>query len=440
MSAAAAPLTRRRFDAPLALATMLAVTTMVALLGACIPLLAPAVAEAHGWSVDVIALYAPLTYGAAFVLNFKVPWLLARFGGMGLSLVCVFCCAVGLLCLVPASAGIALLLPLMFGIAVAAVNPASAQVLASRTSTRSAGLVMSIKQLGIPVGAMLAGAVVPLLLSYGTWRMTIIDLALASAAMIVAFAPSIRWLNGVGASAPRQYQALEPAKQLIAIPGMAMMVVAAAMFSVMQVCLRTFLPVYLVKDLHLSLAITGFAFGVSQAAGVIGQVGWAVISDRLLTPHATMAIMGLVMAVAALLSAAFTPAWPVWAIVAVSTIYGVGVGGFGPVVLGEIVRRAAPEQAGVLTGGLNVFLFVGIVVGPLVFGAVASVFDYSSAFIVMAGLTLPVSLAIGRFGRPDRQDEINLFAPQEGATGVEGPDGARSSRAVKVGAAPGGSA
>lgn len=438
MSTTAAPLTLKRFDAPLALATMLVITTMVALLGACIPLFAPEVADAHGWSVDVIALYAPLTYGAAFVLNFKVPWLLARFGGMGLSLVSVACCAVGLLCLVPAFAGVALLLPLMFGIAVAAINPAAAQVLAPRTSTRSAGFVMSIKQLGIPLGAMLAGAVVPLLLSYATWRTAIVDLAFASAAMIAVFAPSVRWLNGVGAPSAGYYRPLEPAKQLIAMPGMAMMVVAAAVFSVMQVCLRTFLPVYLVKDLHLSLAITGLAFGASQAAGAIGQVGWAVISDRLLTPHATMAIMGVVMAAAALLSGVFTPAWPVWSIVLVSIVYGIGVGGFGPVVLGEIARRAPPEQAGVLTGGLNLFLFVGIVAGPLVFGAVASVFDYSSAFIVMVGLTLPVCLAIGRFGRPGRHDESTLGAPDQSA--AEPRMGtARSTDGARVGSAPHGS-
>lgn len=432
MTTAASFLTRRHFDAPLALAITLGLQTMVALLGACIPLLAPAVAAAHGWSVDAIALYAPLTYGAAFVLNFKVPWLLARFGGMGLSLVCVACCAIGLLCLVPAATGIALLLPLMFGIANAGMNPATSQVLAPRTSTRSAGLVMSIKQMGIPLGAVLAGAMVPLLLSHHTWRMAIVDLALLSAAMIVAAVPFVRWLNGAGASSPRRYRPLEPAKQLIAIPGMAMMVLAAAMFSVMQVCLRSFLPVYLVKDLHLSLAITGFAFSASQAAGAVGQIGWAVISDRLLTPHSTMAIMGLVMAAAVLLSAAFTPAWPVTAIVAVSIVYGVAVGGFGPVVLGEIARRAAPEQAGVLTGGLNVFLFAGVVAGPLVFGAVASVSDYSSAFILMAGLTLLVSLGIGRFGPPDQQDEISPGSPDEGAaesrTGMaRTPDGVRAS-------------
>jgi MFS family permease len=416
MSEAAAPASPARLDAVWALVIMLAVQTMVALLGACIPLLAPTVAAAHGWSVDVIALYAPLTYTVAFVLNFKMPWLLARFGGMGLSLVCIAACALGLLCLVPAFAGVALLLPLMFGLAVAAMNPASAQVLAPRTSTRSASLVMSIKQMGIPLGAILAGLVVPLLLARGSWRMSIIDLAFLSAAMIVVFAPSVRWLNGVGAPSAHGYRPLEPAKQLLAIPGMGMMVLAAAVFSVMQICLRTFLPVYLVKDLHLSLALTGFVFSASQAAGVIGQLGWAAMSDRLFAPYLTMSIMGLVMAAAAFLSAMFTPAWPVAAIVAVSMAFGVGVGGFGPVVLGEIARRAAPEKAGVLTGGLNLFLFVGVVAGPLVFGVITSAADYSSAFIVMGALTLVVSLAIGRFERRDRQNEISSGAPDPRAT------------------------
>jgi hypothetical protein len=350
MSMTAAPLTRKRFDAPLALAAMLVVTTMVTLLGACIPLLAPEAADAHGWNVDVIALYAPLTYGAALVINFQGPWLLARFGGIRGNSSAISVKA-GTRHRRPTVQATRTRLGPVFGIAVAAINPAAAQVLAPRTSTRSAGLVMWIKQLGIPLGAILAGAVMPLLLSYATWRMAIIDLALASAAMIVGFAPSVRWLNGVAASPPRQDRPLELAKQLIVMPGMAMMVLAAAVFSVMQVCLRTFPPVYLAKDLLLSLAITGLASGASQAAGAIGQVGWAVISDRLLMPHATMAIMGL----------------------------------------------------------------------------------------VMAGITLLVSLAIGRFERPSRQDEIILGAPDESAAQSR-IGAARSAHGVTVGTTPRGSA
>ena len=50
------------------------------------------------------------------------------------------------------------------------MNPASSQVLGPRTTAQTAGLVMSIKQTGVPLGGVMAGALVPMLALHSGWR------------------------------------------------------------------------------------------------------------------------------------------------------------------------------------------------------------------------------------------------------------------------------
>jgi MFS family permease len=384
-----------RFDTTGAITITLVVQATISLLAGSVPVLAPKIAESRNWSVDVIALYAPVVYVVAFLTNFQIPQLLSRFGGMGLSLVCIACSALGLLCLLPPTAMVAVIMPVAIGVATGAMNPASAQILGPRTTDRNASLVMSIKQSGVPLGAMLAGALMPALAMRYGWQAAVLCLALPSALMIGALLPSVRWLNGAAIARPSgRYRPLAPVGRLLAIPGMWSLIVAGAAFSAMLVCLRSFLTVYLVNDLHLSLAAAGQIFGVSQGAGMIGQIGWAALSDRLLAPPLTMGLVGLLMTSAALLTAAFTTDWPVLGIVVVSILYGLTAAGFVPVVLGEVARRATPGDAGALTGGANLFLLGGVVAGPLAFGMVATSLGYPAAFVFIAACTFLTSILV----------------------------------------------
>jgi MFS family permease len=176
----------------------------------------------------------------------------------------------------------------------------------------------------------------------------------------------------------------------------------------------------LVKDLGLDLATAGLIFSASQAAGIGGQIGWAAISDRLLGAHAVMAMIGVIMTASAVLSATFSPAWPTAALVAVAVLYGVSAAGFIPVMLGEVTRAAPPGQAGVLTSGSGAFLTAGLLLGPLIFGGVASTLGYPGAFLTLAACTLTGAIivadnlrayraktAVGREAMPAREPLTN---------------------------------
>jgi MFS family permease len=165
-------------------------------------------------------------------------------------------------------------------------------------------------------------------------------------------------------------------------------------------CLRTFFTVYLVSDVGFGLAAAGLAFSASQAAGIVGQIWWAAISDRALGAHATLAVIGVVTSVAAALTAFVGPGWPAGAVVAVAVLFGLGAAGFFPVLLGEIARCAPPGQAGALTSGSQVFILPAVFAGPLLFGAVASGAGYPCAFAALAAITLAASAIVAISARP----------------------------------------
>jgi predicted MFS family arabinose efflux permease len=257
---------------------------------------------------------------------------------------------------------------------------------------------MSIKQTGVPLGGTLAGVLLPILVLHSGWQYAVLQVFFASVLLVVLLLPLVSWLNGPKTSiAAASYRPLEPAKRLVAIPGMPRLLLASMPFSAMQICLRSFFVVYLVKDVGFSLETAGLAFGAAQVGGIVGQIVWATMSDRLLSVQTTMALVGILMTVAALLTAAFTSDWPVQGVVAVAIVYGMTAAGFFPVVLGEVARHAPPGEAGALTGATQLFLVPAAFLGPLVFGAIASSLGYAVAFLSLAACTLAGSAGMVTF-------------------------------------------
>jgi MFS family permease len=382
-----------RFEVPAAVAISLVVQTMISLFAAGIPVLAPEIAADRGWNVNVIAFYPTVVFVVALLISFRVPDLLARIGGMGLSLACVGVSAIGVLILLSPYTVAAALAAVAIGCAAGAMNPASSQVLGPRATAKTVGLIMSIKQTGVPLGGVVAGALVPVLALYSGWRIAAIELAVLGAMMVLVLLPTVHWLNGSSTARPAVYRPLDPLKHLFAMPGMPTLLLASVTFNGMQWCLRSFFTIFLVHHKILGLAAAGIAFSVSQAAGMVGQVGWAAMSDRI-SVRWIMAIIGILMTAASFLTAAITPQWSFAAIILVAAMLGVSAAGYLPVLLGEVARRSPPGQVGALTSGAQLFPMSGAIVGPLAFGGIASALDMPAAFILAAASTLAGTIVL----------------------------------------------
>lgn len=377
------------FDVASAVFISLLVQMTMSLFAASVPVLAPAIAAERRWNPAVIALYPIVVYTAAFLTSFQIPRLLFRMGGMGLSLASLVVGGAGLLLLLSPIATAAAAAAVAIGCGTAAMNPASSQMLGPRTTARTAALLMSIKQTGVPLGGVIAGALVPIAASRSGWRIAAAELAALGLVLTIVLLPTVDWLNGAArASTHVAFQPLDPMRRLMGMRGVPALLLASVAFNGMQLCLRSFFVVYLVAEQRLGLVAAGLAFSVSQAAGMIGQVGWAALSDRVLSVHAAMAVIGTLMSAAALCTAAMTPHWPLAAILVVAAAYGVSAAGYLPVLLGEVARRSPSALVGAFTSGAQLFPLAGSIIGPLAFGGMSAIMGMPAAFILAGASTL----------------------------------------------------
>ena len=155
----------------------------------------------------------------------------------------------------------------------------------------------------------------------------------------------------------------------------------------MQLSLFAFLVTYLVERVQLDLVSAGLVFSVMQGAGIVARVLWGWVSDRAIAARPLLALLGAGVIVTTLIASTFSPQWALPALVAVATALGLTAVGWNGVYLAEVARAVPLPRVGRATGGVLLFTFAGVAVGPATFGAiVAASGSYTAAFITLDAL------------------------------------------------------
>ena len=81
--------------------------------------------------------------------------------------------------------------------------------------------------------------------------------------------------------------------------------------------------------------------------------------------------------------------------------------GWNGVFLAEIIHDVRPAEVGLATSGSLMFTYLGIVLGPSLFGALASATGFPTAYLVMAAAVL----LGGMLGILRRGDPSNMARP-----------------------------
>lgn len=154
----------------LALATTLSIQALVSMAVLTPPVIAPVVASALGVSATYLGLYIAIVYLGAMLASLAAGAAVARFGAIRVSQAGLLLCAAGLsLCAIP-SLWTFVLGGFLIGLGYGPITPASSWLLALTTPAHRMSLVFSIKQTGVPLGGMLAGALVPSAMLLAGWQ------------------------------------------------------------------------------------------------------------------------------------------------------------------------------------------------------------------------------------------------------------------------------
>jgi MFS family permease len=355
------------------------------------PVLAPAAHDDIGYPASWVGLVTALTFASATFGALFSGGVIARVGALRMSQLALVACGAGMVLLSLGHAAAVIAGAIVMGLGYGPVTPSSSAILAERTPERIRNLVFSLKQTGVPIGGALAGAIVPLLILALGWRHGAVAAGLACLAMAIAIQPYRRSVDlAAHASRPaRPASVLEPLRLVLGHPRLREMGFASAAFSGSQACLSTFLVVYLAQRIGFSLQGAGAALSTAMTAGIIGRIAWGLVADRGGKPRAMLGLIGVGMSLAAVLTAAFSPAWPLAAIFVVSFTYGITATGWNGIYLSEVARIAPPGRAAAATGASLAMTYAGVVVLPMLFWAIVGISDsYAAAYVAVACLTL----------------------------------------------------
>jgi len=362
----------------------LVIQAMVAMALLSLPVVAPVVAQTLQVSPALVGLYVSVTYAGAMVATLMGGATVARMGAIRVSQWGLVLCALGLiLCAVP-------WLPAMFlgavliGLGYGPITPASSHLLARTTPKNQMSLVFSIKQTGVPLGSMLAGAVVPPLALFIQWQLSMVFVA-ALCLVCAAVSQSLR----LELDSDRQAGAtihwgswIQPIRLVLAHRDLFTMASCSFMFAMVQLSLTTYLVTFLHEDLSYGLVAAGLALSVTQLGGIGGRVVWGYVADRWLGAGRMLLLLSSMMALGAMASAFLTPDTPQSLVVAILVAFGASAIGWNGVYLAEVARRAPAGLASMATGGTLAFTFLGVVLGPPMFGALSSLFGtYRAGFV-----------------------------------------------------------
>ena len=355
------------------------------------PVLAPVAGVEVGIAASAVGVATALIYISSTFAALMSGGVIGRFGPMRVSQMSLILCAVGIALMVSANAWLIAVGALIIGLGYGPVTPSSSAILAERVPPNLRAFIFSLKQTGVPIGGAIAGAMIPaLMLSLG-WKAA----ALATSVMCLALAIAIQpWRRAVdaGSRAPdtRAKLGLKATVQLVlSHQRLREMALASLTYSGMQMCLGSFMVVFLHDRVGFSVGSAGAVLAVAMITGIVGRIVWGVVADKWVKPRTLLGLLGCAMSLAAFAVATVTTAWPLALVLAVSVVYGGTAVGWNGVYLSEVARIAPPGQAAAATGASLAMTYFGVVALPLMFWAIVHFTgSYATAFAAAGGLTL----------------------------------------------------
>ncbi|GGD22724.1 MFS transporter [Aureimonas glaciei] len=335
--------------------------------------ISPAVSQSLGIGPHFVGYQISLIYLAGIFASAYAGATLRRFGPLRVEQLCLACFSAGLLCFAAARLDLLILGSVLVGIGYGYQNPAASQLLIGITPARLRNLVFSIKQSGVPLGGVLASLVFPFLAILMGWQW---GLAL-SAIVPIALAVLLQVTHGdlhpnepppASAIAARGF--LADQRQLLADPNLRALAMLGFLYSGVQLSLSAFAVTTLVENAGWPILAAGSLAAAMQLSGAIGRVSWGYLADRLGGGFVTLCGLGVAGGLSAL-ALGQIDRLPTILQVVLLTLSGAIWLGWNGVLLAETARHAPAGQAGAMTGGVLIYTFLGVMVGPSSFALIA---------------------------------------------------------------------
>ncbi len=386
------------------LATM-AMQTLATMAAYTIPALAPEIARDLGVDGAWAGYFISVVYGIGIISSLKAASLIHRHGAVRVSqMILLGTCA---MLLISAHGGLAALVlgAIALGFGYGGSAPVSTHLLVPRTPPSILNLVLSIRQIGVPLGGVLGALLLPPIALAVGWQNTLLLQVVPVVLLLLLLQwPRRAWDSDAGGPTPAGKSGLPALAGLLrASKEMQRLTFACFIFTGTQMCFVAFTVVQLTSRADFGLVAAGQALAVYQIFGVVSRPIWGWIADAWLPARWLLVCQGLAMAAATIAAGQFGPGWPVPLVLLVCAIAGATASGYTGIAYGEFVRLGGAQRTEA-TGLGSAAMFSGALVMPSLAALVAtSSGSYAIAYTTVGVLAAAAGVLLASGGRHSRR-------------------------------------
>ena len=388
----------------LALATISGVTAVqvIATMAVLIPAaVAPELARALDLPVSMIGFQISLAYVGATLMSLAAGLVQRRLGAVRANQLAALIIMVSLSVIAMPHVAALAVGTLGLGIAYGLTNPAAAHLMMKVATGANRNLIFSIKQTGQPLGGVIAGLVAPPIAVAFGWQWSLLAGAGLACVVMLAIQPLRSLLDGDRDPTTRFRGAVfKDVGLLLRMRNLRLLALCGLCFAAVQFALMGFAVAMLAEEIELDLVTAGVGLAVIQVAGVVGRIGWGWVADRVHDARRTLIVSQLISVSAGLATAMLVPGMPVALIFAVLFVFGLSAVGWNGVFMAEVARMAPEGRTGSVTGGVLVPVFIGVMIGPVLYTGIHEVLDlYTHSFAALSALTVAGIVPLMVIGR-----------------------------------------
>jgi len=288
------------------------------------------------------------------------------------------------------------------GLGYSFLNPASTKGVMAWFYSEERATAMGIKQTGVPAGGVVAAVIGPSLVLFAGWRWALAGIGMTNLLFGLLF--WALWRDPAG-DAAHPYPPDLLSRRVMAIPGVKTLLVVSigtAVLLVAQMSLLTYIPLYLKETAGLSAYWASQSLALTQIGGMVGRIGWGVVSDRIFGGRRkiVLVLIGFLSAALSLCLGLIPPSTSLIVLGALVFFAGlcmIGYQGVSYALIGELAGRA---RTGTALGLVITVNSVGAIVGTPLFGYLVDASgSYSTAWNILAATVLLGVLALALFLR-----------------------------------------
>lgn len=309
----------------------------------------------------------------------------------------------------------------LMGMAFAIVNPSTTKAIMDYFPMRGRATMMALKQMGVPLGGVLAALAFPLLASSWGWRWSVGAASLAAAVTLgligVLLKPSMAAIPDATAEATPAGHPSRTARSFLADfyslfreRDLVITAILQGAFMTAQTNVTAYLVLYLTEEMGFHIVLAGGISAAAQVSGTMARLLWGMASDYWLGGRVnTLRLIGFTMTAGLFVvgwTGSGTPSWLVWLAAVLVGAGALGWAGAVTLLRAELVGR---ERAAMATGfGMTIGSW-GALAGPPLFGLLVDLTGmYRYAWWATALITLLATFALWQVREPSLDKSSRL--------------------------------